>query len=46
MINPKKKRNPPEKAQRIFDETRNSREKAIELSKTHIDVKPIKYILK
>jgi hypothetical protein len=46
MINPKKKRSPIEQGNPIFDETRKSREKAIELAKTHIDVKPIKYILK
>lgn len=46
MTTPKKKRSPVEKGNPIFDETRKSREKAIELSKTHIDTKPIKYLLK
>lgn len=46
MINPKKKRSPIEKGNPIFDEMKKSREKAIELSKSHVDVKPIKYLLK
>lgn len=43
---PVNKRNPPEKQNRIQDEMKNSRKKALELSKTHIDVKPIKYLIK
>lgn len=46
MITPKKKRSPIEKGNPIFDETRKLREKAIALSKQHIDTKPIKYLLK
>jgi len=44
MIN--KKRLPPELCKPIFDEPKDSRRKAMELSKTHIDTKPIKYDLK
>ena len=46
MIKPKKKRNPLEKCQRIFDEPKQSRLIAIESAKNHVDNKPIIYDLK
>lgn len=46
MSTPKKKRNPPEKCQRIFDEPKASRLIAIESAKNHIDTKPIVFLLK
>lgn len=43
---PVNKRNPPEKQNRIHDEMKKSRNKAIELVKMHVDLKPIKYLIK
>lgn len=42
----KKKRNAPENCKTIFEEASDSRNKAIELSKNHVDTKPIRYLLK
>ena len=47
--NPKamnRKRNPPEKCKPIFNEPKDSRRRAMELVEAHVDVKPIKYLLK
>lgn len=41
-----KKRRPPELAKPIFNEPKDSHRRAIELSKQHIDTKPIVYLLK
>lgn len=40
------KRNPPEKQHIIFDEQKDSRNRALQLAREHKDVRPIKYLLK
>lgn len=40
------KRNPPEKQHVIFDEPKDSRNRALQLASQHVDTKPIKYLLK
>lgn len=40
------RRNPLEKQTNIHEEMKNYRKKAIELAKNHVDVKPIKFLLK
>jgi len=40
------KRNPPERQHVIFDEPKDSRNKALQLASEHKDIKPIRYILK
>jgi len=40
------KRNPPEKQHVIFDEPKESRNRALQLVSEHKDIKPIKYLLK
>ena len=42
----KKKRNAPENCRPIFGEAAESRRKALELASQHVDVKPVKYLLK
>ena len=46
MILNKNKPNPVEKQETIFDLEKRLRLEAIELAKKHVDVKPIKYLLK
>jgi hypothetical protein len=41
-----KKRNPPELCKPIFDEPKDSRNRALELVASHKHIKPIKYLLK
>jgi len=42
----KRKRNAPELCKPIFGEAAESRRKALELAEAHVDVKPVKYLLK
>ena len=42
----KKKRNAPELCKPIFDEPKDSRNRALQLASQHVDTKPIKYLLK
>lgn len=42
----KRKRNAPELCRPIFGEAAESRRKALELVEAHVDVKPVKYLLK
>jgi len=40
------KRNPPERQHVIFDEPKDSRNRALQLASEHKDIKPIRYLLK
>jgi len=42
----KKKRNAPELCKTIFDEPKDSRNRALQLASEHKDIRPIKYLLK
>lgn len=42
----KRKRNSPENCKPIFDEAKDSRNRALQLASQHVDTKPVKYLLK